>query len=87
MPEMLAKVLLEDYQTCPRCGGCDGTVGIGQTSIWGYCRTHRLKWLKGYYLLPQPEQQYNAIGLGEFEYVGPDAEDYKVHAIKKAHSR
>ena len=60
----------------------EGPFCLGQ-SIWFYCREHKVKWLAGYDLrapaTPDEDckQRFDEIGLGEFKYLGPDAEEYE----------
>jgi hypothetical protein len=66
---------------CPRCGAAEGPYRMGQ-SLWFYCVEHKVKWLAAYEQpatdrdLNEERRNYEAIGLGEFEYLGPDAEGY-----------
>ena len=79
-----------DVIACPTCGQAEHLV-IG-SSLWGYCKTHKVKWIAGWDAAaiasgkPVPvsaeneeheRHRYDEIGLGEFEYLGPDVEGYK----------
>jgi len=70
-----SEIKLVDFQVCPSCGKADGYVGIGR-GRWGYCNTHKTKWLAGYDRAAQDqvtEEQrrvyYDELGLGEFTHV------------------
>lgn len=84
------KITLFDIR-CPHCQAAEGPFHIG-CSVWFYCREHRVKWLAGYDLSiaeelidrEQEERRYNEIGLGEFEYIGFEAERYEAMAQKRA---
>jgi len=78
--------------TCPHCGKSDGPVVI-QQSLWFYCQQHKVKWLAGWVSLPdevdEAEQHrcYDEIGLGEFKYLGPDAEGYEQFVADKKNKK
>jgi hypothetical protein len=64
-----------DFQVCPSCGKADGYVSIGR-SRWGYCNTHKTKWLAGYDLAAAQNQAteeqsrvYDELGLDKFTHV------------------
>jgi hypothetical protein len=71
-----SEIKLVDFQVCPSCGKADGYVSIGR-SRWGYCNTHKTKWLAGYDLAAAQDQvteeqrrvYYDELGLGEFTHV------------------
>jgi hypothetical protein len=68
---------------CPDCGAAEGPFTMGQ-SRWFYCGEHKVKWLGGYDRpiaehdrdMDAERRQYDVIGLGQFRYLGPDAEGY-----------
>jgi hypothetical protein len=66
---------------CPQCNKIDGTTQIGE-SLWGYCTTHRTKWIAAWdFKAPvnreDQQRRYDELGLGKFKYVGIDAEGYE----------
>jgi hypothetical protein len=69
---------------CPTCGKAEGPFYI-RHSVWFYCREHKVKWLAGYDLTADPDapldedckRRFEEIGLGDFKYLGPDAEEYE----------
>jgi len=70
-----SELKLVDFQVCPSCGKADGYVGIGR-SRWGYCKTHKTKWMAGIDLLnrsdevtEEQDRVYDELGLGKFTLV------------------
>jgi hypothetical protein len=68
---------------CPTCGKAEGPFYI-RRSLWFYCREHKVKWIAGYDLSVADEppddeckRRFDEIGLGEFKYLGPDADEYE----------
>jgi hypothetical protein len=69
------------FGTCPHCSKADGFIAMGQ-SVWLYCTTHKTKWLAAYASWIEDnreaqEQRFDEINFGNFEYVGPHAEEYR----------
>jgi hypothetical protein len=66
------------FGLCPTCHKNDGCTNVGR-SHWFYCKEHKKKWCAGANLFSdwrdqsedEQRQQYDAIGLGEFEEVEP----------------
>jgi hypothetical protein len=56
--------------------------------VWFFCREHKMMWCAGYDLALKPpldeaslreecKRRFDELGLGEFKYLGPDAEGYE----------
>jgi hypothetical protein len=69
----IRSVRLSDFQVCPICRSVDGHYNIAR-SRWGYCKTHKTKWLTGWddikdEATAEQERIYDELGVGRFKHV------------------